>query len=663
MRRAHVLRIFRMRHALLCVGLALCACSDRHPDPGAEARVEASGETLEAAAAGPPHARWDTVEMLREAARLPYHPSDGGGRAWLEEAKPERPRASSPARFTLVYEVGPLGIAEGGAIYFQVSPFWGWSTPQTVTPEAPGYSVVSSAAEGVTLEASTLDQQLLGIRVGGRGLEPGERVRIVFGEGAGARTDRYAEAFSRFWFGVDGDGDGVRKLLPDSPGIEILPGPPAGLVFLLPTVARPGDSVQATLALVDATGSAGVEFEGEIRIEGAGPVLELPERVVFRAADKGVARVAGRVLEAGVARPRALGPGGLAVDANPLVASADGPRVYWGDLHGHSSWTDGTGTPEDYFRYAQDVARLDVIALTDHDHWGMIPLDGDAERWQAIRDTVRRFHEPGRFVTLLGYEWTSWIHGHRHVLYFSDEGEIYSSLEAEYESPTQLWSALEGQSALTFAHHSAGGPIATNWDIPPDPHFEPVTEVVSVHGSSEALDSPGLIYSPVRGNFVRDTLDRGYRFGFIGSGDSHDGHPGLAQLASPSGGLAAIVADELSRESVLAALRQRRVYATNGARILLRVALGGHNMGSSVKLEDGASSLSQELFVRAVGSGPIERVELVRSGEIVDGVATEGRLDVALQRTLSDLRAGEYVYVRVVQEDGGTAWSSPIYIE
>ena len=63
-------------------------------------------------------------------------------------------------------------------------------------------------------------------------------------------------------------------------------------------------------------------------------------------------------------------------------------------------------------------------------------------------------------------------------------------------------------------------PIATNWNYPPDPELEPVTEIVSVHGSSEAADSPGLIYKPVFGNFVRETLaDRGYVLGFVGSGD------------------------------------------------------------------------------------------------------------------------------------------------
>ncbi len=392
------------------------------------------------------------------------------------------------------------------------------------------------------------------------------------------------------------------------------------------------------------------------------PVLELPERVAFAKADAGVKVIEAVVREAGVVRLSAEGPFGLSARSNPLVASAEGPRVLWGDLHGHSGLSDGTGVPEDYFRYARDVAALDVIALTDHDHWGILPLDSHPELWQEIVRETRRFHEPGRFVTLLGFEWTSWIHGHRHVLYFGDEGEIHSSVDPELESPRQLWQALEGKPALTFAHHSAGGPIGTNWSIPPDPYFEPVTEIVSVHGSSEALDSPMVIYSPVPGNFVRDALDRGYRLGFIGSGDSHDGHPGFAHFASASGGLAAILSEERSREGVLAALRARRVYATNGARILLRAALGEQRMGSTIPVPAG-ERLDAELFVSVVAAAPLARIDLIRSGELVDSLDIDGRLEATLQRRLTELRPGEYVYVRAIQEDGGAAWSSPFFIE
>jgi len=103
-----------------------------------------------------------------------------------------------------------------------------------------------------------------------------------------------------------------------------------------------------------------------------------------------------------------------------------------------------------------------------------------------------------------------------------------------------------------------------------------VTEIASVHGSSEAEDTPRKVYASVPGNFVRDVLQRGYRLGFVGSGDSHDGHPGLVHLGnSGSGGLAAILADDATREAVHAALCARRVYATNGPRIFLNVTLDG----------------------------------------------------------------------------------------
>jgi hypothetical protein len=305
------------------------------------------------------------------------------------------------------------------------------------------------------------------------------------------------------------------------------------------------------------------------------------------------------------------------------------------------------------------VAALDVAALTDHDHWGMLFLDQHPSLWKQIREQTARFHQPGRFVTLLGFEWTNWIHGHRHVLYLGDQGEVVSSIDPRYDEPQELWSALAGKSALTIAHHSAGNPVATNWSVPPDAGFEPVTEIVSVHGSSEAADSPSLVGGAVPGNFVRDALDRGYRLGFIGSGDGHDGHPGLAHLASPTGGVAAILSEELTREAVFEALRARRVYATSGPRILLRASLAGQRMGSILRDPKG----EEELQLLVVSPAGIDRIDLIRSGQVVESVSAEKRRDLYLTQAIHDLQPGEYLYLRVVQEDGGLAWSSPFFVD
>ena len=615
-----------------------------------------------------PDARIETYETMRADLELPRDPSDGGGRAWLET--PDSPvRAGDTARIEIVYEAGPLGVAEGGAVFLQVSPFWGWDTPQVRFVEGPGYTEVSTEVEGLELRPRTVAPQLLEVALLGRGLQPGERIRIVFGAGpAGARVDRFAEHRAQLWIQVDGNGDGIRAVMPDPPSLDVVAGAPAKLLLVLPTALRPGDPVPARVSVLDADGNAGMSVEGSVMLDpGVAKQLGLPEEIVFSSDDAATKRIEGRAGSPGVYRLRARGTGELAgidAESNPLLVREGVARLLWGDLHGHSQLSDGTGTPDDYFRFARDVAALDVVALTDHDHWGMRFLDAHPEIWSEIRAATRRFHEPGRFVTLLGYEWTSWLHGHRHVLYFGDEGELLSSMDPRFDAPDKLWAALRGKPALTFAHHSAGGPVATNWNFAPDPELEPVTEVASVHGSSEAEDSPGRIDNAVPGNFVRDALGRGFRLGFIGSGDSHDGHPGLERGSVPGrqGGLAAILAETRTRHAVLGALRERRVYATNGPRIWLETRLGDRRPGAVGPAGPSREELSLEVLTPA----PIERIDIIRgrrgeTGRVSETLAGQGRRELRTSLELAGLASGEYLYLRVVQEDGGLAWSSPFF--
>jgi hypothetical protein len=88
-------------------------------------------------------------------------------------------------------------------------------------------------------------------------------------------------------------------------------------------------------------------------------------------------------------------------------------------------------------------------------------------------------------------------------------------------------------------------------------------------------------------------------------------------------------------------------------------------MGSIRRLspEEAEAGVDDLAYVQVIAAAPLEKVELVRSGQLVDGVMLEGRLEASLTREVEDLRPGEYVYVRAVQEDGGAAWSSPIWIE
>ncbi len=670
---------------------AWLACQEQPPDappdippdsvlPALEpqAPVDLSAPTAERPKGLSPDAHVDTHEMLREDIAMPRSSADGGGRAWLAETDVARLAggivADSRQTFEIVYEAGPEGIAVGGALYFFPSPFWGWDVPQGQVPDAPGYTTFETDAEGVELSPLTLPDMLLAV-IQGRALAAGERIHIRYGAGpAGARVDRFAERGAQLWVSVDGDGDGVRSTVAESPKVDILPHSPATLQVFVPATARPGESIAVTVSVVDAVGNTGIAFSAEVALSAGREGLQLPESVSFLPHHLGRRQIQARVEEPGVYRIIAIGQGyleGLSAESNPMIVRDGVAKQLWGDLHGHSNFSDGTGLPEDYFLYARDVAGLDFAALTDHDHWGVEFLDENPDMWETLRAAAKQFHSPGRFVTLPGYEWTSWLHGHRHVLYFADDGPVLSSVDPNYETPDQLWEGLRGLPAMTFAHHSAGGPIGTNWNYAPDPELEPVTEIVSVHGSSEYGDAPGTIYYPVRGNFVREILEKhGFTLGFIGSGDSHDGHPGLVQLdpTSENGGLVAVLAEENTRDAIREAMQARRVYATNGPRIWLRVSLDGHPMGSLLDAsapaqhrDEGDGVERQDLEIRVAALAPLERVDLIRSGHAPHGIAGEGLREFSVTLAIPKLQRGEFVYVRAQQEDGGMAWSSPIY--
>jgi len=72
--------------------------------------------------------------------------------------------------------------------------------------------------------------------------------------------------------------------------------------------------------------------------------------------------------------------------------------------------------------------------------------------------------------------------------------------------------------------------------------------------------------------------------------------------------------------------------------------------------------------VRVIGTAALRSVEVVRNGHVMGGVTGLGRTPVsevsfALQDPLVNGKTSAYYYVRVVQEDGEMAWSSPIWVD
>lgn len=596
--------------------------------------------------------------------------ADGGGSA---SVSPVSVTAGQPCTLTFVYRTGDKGVDKGGGVLMYVTNYWQWSPPQNQSPKHPGYVTVRSDSDAaIETTVDPRSQTVLARVIEGR-LSPGDKITFVYGDtssgkhpDAAGRADRYAEHRERFFFKVDGDGDGFFTPIADQPAFDVQAGRAVRLVVFGPSRVGVGETVDLRISALDAANNLADSFGGEVNLTFRSDLLSGASTVTVKPQDGGTVGVELIAKGVGMAKVRVAAQNGdLAAGVSNTIVLHDGGagryQLFWADLQIHGNSSDGTGTPEDIHRYARDVARLDACALTEHDHWGYLPLEDDPVRWREVLDAAERFNQDHRFVAFCGYEWTNWTYGHQHVLFANRaDAVIWSWRNEQSDHPQKLWQRLSGINCITIPHHCGGGPIPTCWKYY-DSRFVPVAEMVSVHGISERIGQPGGIYAPVESGMVQSALARGYRLGLIGSGDTHDGHPGIGSPHMPPPGLAGIYAERLTRASILAAIRARRVYATNGNRTILRFHSAGTPMGGVLRLSD--RKAPRRFQITAVGDAPIENVTIVKNNRDIAVLPGDGYLFSQSWSDESPTKNGDYYYARINLIDGGQAWSSPIWVE
>jgi len=390
---------------------------------------------------------------------------------------------------------------------------------------------------------------------------------------------------------------------------------------------------------------------------------------------------------------------GLGFISNPIKCTERPEQwnLYWGEIHGHTTLSgDALKSPDYYYTYGRDIGRLDFCAATDHDNGlsglrenkGLIVRKRNDRDWKIAKQMVEKYHQDGRFVTFLSYEWTNEgsmytsnayglyrkkedFSGHYNVLYFDTDEELYTNFMKESINIKKLWNVLKGKKVMTIPHHTAyPSHNDTRCGITPTEYnkdMERLVEVYSMHGDSEYQGCPRPLLKTQYGNFVQDLLGRGYKLGFIAGGDNHLGNPGSRAVNYPRWmqyppGLTAVYAENLTRESLWDALWNRRCYGTTGVRIVLEFSINGHPMGSTIRIS--SSDKPRDIKVSVAGTDEIYRVDIVKNNFDIHTVNSQDSPIVDFSYTdTTKAKRNDYYYVRVLQKDGEMAWASPIWVE
>ena len=204
---------------------------------------------------------------------------------------------------------------------------------------------------------------------------------------------------------------------------------------------------------------------------------------------------------------------GVSATSNPIVVTPDPPdeRIFWGDLHSQTVFSDGLRCPEELHLFARDEAFLDVFAVSDHSEF----ITDD--QWDYFSAVANRFNHDRQFVTFVGQEWTSGAFGHRNIYYPGNSGPILRCTDAVDGKLEQVYRVAREYGALVIPHHSANVTMGVDWSLGHDADVERLCEVYSIWGNSERPASAGNPY-PIRtlggekdGQHVLDALKVVYR--------------------------------------------------------------------------------------------------------------------------------------------------------
>lgn len=330
-------------------------------------------------------------------------------------------------------------------------------------------------------------------------------------------------------------------------------------------------------------------------------------------------------------------------------------NLYFGQLHAHTDISNGAGSVEEAFQYASQVDGLDFFAVTDHsdsfDNADMGAIDADgadiSADWAAGKQAAASVTGED-FVGLFGFEMT-WPEDKQlgHISTFNTPG-WQTRDQADFENvPTALENYYKALTSVPGSVSQFNHPDTVHGDFERFDHYSPqydaVVSLLEVAGEDGVVDC----------EYYDLALDKGWHVAPTNNQNNHNGQWGDASDART-----VVLAKDLTEESLYAAMKDRRVYATQDSDLAIYYELNGTVMGSIIPKSEEAEIT---VFLSDPTDEAIGNVEVVTDGGAVlvsEYVETPSQV---LELPASGGRS--YYYLRITQPDGDVAVTAPVWMD
>ena len=330
-------------------------------------------------------------------------------------------------------------------------------------------------------------------------------------------------------------------------------------------------------------------------------------------------------------------------------------NLYFGQLHAHTDISNGAGSVEKAFQYASQVDGLDFFAVTDHsdsfDNADMGAIDADgadiSADWAAGKQAAASVTN-GDFVGLFGFEMT-WPEDKQlgHISTFNTPG-WQTRDQADFENvPTALENYYKALTSVPGSVSQFNHPDTVHGDFERFDHYSPkydaAVSLLEVAGEDGVVDC----------EYYDLALDKGWHVAPTNNQNNHNGQWGDASDART-----VVLAKSLTEEALYAAMKDRRVYATQDSDLAIYYELNGTVMGSILPKSEEAEIT---VFLSDPTDEAIGNVEVVTDGGAV--LVSEYVETPSQVLELSASSGHSYYYLRITQPDGDVAVTAPVWMD